>query len=123
MPFATGSLMYTYRDQMGSLKLVTVPVPSGNTSPALSTPESPTVGEKNAAAQAYFLDRGNGQVTRLVPADTLPLLNDLPYREEARSGMVILPPLISGEVPTSQNSFNAKVGVDRSLGIFQYISS
>ena len=111
---------------MGNVKLLTLPVSSGSTSPARLIAESPTAGsrvEKNAAAQAYFLDRGNGLVTRLIPADTFPQLNELPYREEARSGMIILPPLISGEVPTSQDSFNAKVGVDTSLGIFQCISS
>ncbi|KAH0498247.1 hypothetical protein TgHK011_005512 [Trichoderma gracile] len=42
---------------------------------------------------AYYLNRGNGELTRLVPADMLPLLNEIPPREPERRGMVVLPPL------------------------------
>ncbi|KKO97744.1 hypothetical protein THAR02_10151 [Trichoderma harzianum] len=42
---------------------------------------------------AYYLSRGNGELTRLVPADMLPALNEIPPREPERRGMVVLPPL------------------------------
>lgn len=42
---------------------------------------------------AYCLDRGNGQYTRLVPADMLPPLNEIPARQPNPNGMVILPEL------------------------------
>ncbi|KAL7814647.1 hypothetical protein V8C44DRAFT_356978 [Trichoderma aethiopicum] len=42
---------------------------------------------------AYYLNRGNGELTRLVPADMLPALNEIPAREPERRGMVVLPPL------------------------------
>lgn len=42
---------------------------------------------------AYYLNRGNGELTRLVPADMLPALNEIPPREPERRGMVVLPPL------------------------------
>ncbi len=38
----------------------------------------------------YYLDRGNGQVTRLIPADVLPQLGDLPAREMYHPSMVVL---------------------------------
>lgn len=42
---------------------------------------------------AYCLDRGNGQYTRLIPADVLPPLNEIPARQPGPPGMVILPEL------------------------------
>ncbi|PHH83128.1 hypothetical protein CDD82_3421 [Ophiocordyceps australis] len=42
---------------------------------------------------AYYLDRGNGQMTRLIPADVLPPLNEIPAREMRSLGMVVLPQL------------------------------
>ncbi|KAG3176617.1 hypothetical protein PC129_g25546, partial [Phytophthora cactorum] len=42
---------------------------------------------------AYCLDRGNGQYTRLVPADVLPPLNEVPARQPGPGGMVVLPEL------------------------------
>ncbi|KAK5987265.1 hypothetical protein PT974_11389 [Cladobotryum mycophilum] len=45
---------------------------------------------------AYYLDRGNGQLTRLIPADVLPPLNEIPAREPEALGMVVLPPLRAG---------------------------
>ncbi|TPX15667.1 uncharacterized protein E0L32_000001, partial [Thyridium curvatum] len=39
---------------------------------------------------AFFLDRGNGQVTRLIPADMLPPLRDIRATEPAAAGMAIL---------------------------------
>lgn len=46
-----------------------------------------------AAGHSYCLDRGNGEFTRLIPADLLPALNEVPARETIPHGMVILPPL------------------------------
>lgn len=45
---------------------------------------------------AYYLDRGNGELTRLIPADVLPPLNEIPPRECEATGMVVLPPLRTG---------------------------
>ncbi|KAJ6443250.1 methyltransferase domain-containing protein [Purpureocillium lavendulum] len=38
----------------------------------------------------FYLDRGNGQVTRLIPADILPPLGKVPAREAYHPGMVVL---------------------------------
>ncbi|KAK1246751.1 hypothetical protein MKX08_000553 [Trichoderma sp. CBMAI-0020] len=40
---------------------------------------------------AYYLNRGDGQVTRLIPADVLPSLNEIPPRELEQRGMIVLP--------------------------------
>lgn len=40
---------------------------------------------------AYYLHRGDGQVTRLIPADVLPSLNEIPPRELEQRGMIVLP--------------------------------
>ncbi|KAJ6783344.1 hypothetical protein PWT90_04343 [Aphanocladium album] len=41
----------------------------------------------------YYLDRGNGQFTRLIPADMLPPMKGVPTREEEHDGMIILQPI------------------------------
>lgn len=43
---------------------------------------------------SYYMDRGNGQYTRLIPADLLPLMNDVLPREARHENMVVLPPLV-----------------------------
>lgn len=45
------------------------------------------------SSYCYYLDRGSGQFTRLIPADMLPPMKGLPGREEEHDGMVILQPL------------------------------
>ncbi|KAJ2968533.1 hypothetical protein NUW58_g10201 [Xylaria curta] len=40
---------------------------------------------------AYCYDRGNGQYTRLIPADMLPPLQDIPALQKNSAGMVIVP--------------------------------
>ncbi|KAI1204672.1 uncharacterized protein F4807DRAFT_324298 [Annulohypoxylon truncatum] len=40
---------------------------------------------------AYCFDRGNGQYTRLVPADMLPPLKDVPALQQGCAGMMVLP--------------------------------
>jgi hypothetical protein len=40
---------------------------------------------------AYCYDRGNGQYTRLIPADMLPPLQNIPALQQSCSGMVVLP--------------------------------
>lgn len=42
---------------------------------------------------AYFLDRGQGRVTRLIPADMLPPLDGIPSQQMKGYGMEVLPPL------------------------------
>ncbi|KAI1380577.1 hypothetical protein F4677DRAFT_461945 [Hypoxylon crocopeplum] len=39
----------------------------------------------------YCYDRGNGQYTRLIPADMLPPLKDIPALQQSCSGMMVLP--------------------------------
>lgn len=41
----------------------------------------------------YYLDRGDGQFTKLIPADLLPPMSGIPPREEEHDGMIILPSL------------------------------
>ncbi|KAH7148661.1 hypothetical protein EDB81DRAFT_792901 [Dactylonectria macrodidyma] len=59
---------------------------------ALPKVETPSGGLEG---YAYCLDRGNGQYTRLIPADVLPPLNEIPARQPGPPGMVILPDLQS----------------------------
>ncbi|KAI1113577.1 hypothetical protein F5Y14DRAFT_462350 [Nemania sp. NC0429] len=40
---------------------------------------------------AYCYDRGNGQYTRLIPADMLPALRDIPALQQSCAGMVVVP--------------------------------
>lgn len=47
-----------------------------------------------SGAVSYCLDRGNGQFTRLIPADMLPPLSDIPPRETKADGMYVLPSLV-----------------------------
>ena len=60
------------------------------TSPPVSRGE---VFDGKLAGYAYCLDRGNGQYTRLVPADMLPALAEIPPRQTGPNGMVVLPSL------------------------------
>ncbi|KAL2202746.1 hypothetical protein CC79DRAFT_1372901 [Sarocladium strictum] len=60
---------------------------------------SPPYAIQNVALdlQPYVLDRGNGQFTRLIPADTLPPLNEVPAREASAVGKVVLQPISPSE--------------------------
>ena len=69
-----------------------------------------SIGSGSVGAFAYCLDRGNGQVTRLIPADVLPPLNEIPAREVDRTGMVVLPPLQS-QPPRGVAETNERVTV------------
>ncbi|KAK8084853.1 Chromatin remodeling factor m.t1.c1 [Apiospora hydei] len=40
---------------------------------------------------AYCYDRGNGHYTRLIPADMIPTLCDVPALQQGSSGMIVLP--------------------------------
>lgn len=40
---------------------------------------------------AYCFDRGNGQYTRLIPADMLPVLQTVPALQQGCHGMIVLP--------------------------------
>lgn len=57
---------------------------------------------------AYFLDRGDGKVTRLVPADMLPPLAGILSQEPLGPGMQILPSLY-GKPPSGVQAMNAPV--------------
>jgi hypothetical protein len=59
---------------------------------------------------AYYLNRGNGELTRLIPADMLPSLNEIPPRESERRGMIVLPPL-RGVPPNGMTDMNYAVTV------------
>ncbi|KAM0254723.1 hypothetical protein ACHAQJ_006504 [Trichoderma viride] len=62
---------------------------------------------------AYYLNRGNGELTRLIPADMLPSLNEIPPRESERRGMIVLPPL-RGVPPNGMADMNYSVTVKAS---------
>ncbi|PNY26241.1 Uncharacterized protein TCAP_03829 [Tolypocladium capitatum] len=64
---------------------------------------------------AYCLDRGNGQFTRLIPADVLPPLNEIPATEANRVGMVVLPPLQAAP-PRGAAETNQRVTVKHGRG-------
>lgn len=59
---------------------------------------------------AYYLNRGDGQVTRLIPADVLPSLNEIPPRELEQRGMIVLP-LPRGARPNGMADMNFAVTV------------
>ncbi|KAI2625616.1 hypothetical protein GGR54DRAFT_654009 [Hypoxylon sp. NC1633] len=47
--------------------------------------------EMQLESYAYCYDRGNGQYTRLIPADMLPPLKDVPALQQSCSGMTVVP--------------------------------
>ncbi|XXH03763.1 hypothetical protein Hte_010169 [Hypoxylon texense] len=73
-----------------------------------SYPSSPsTVSDMQLeACYAYCYDRGNGQYTRLVPADMLPPLKDIPAVQQSCSGMMVLPQ--PRAIPSEGRSSNAE---------------
>lgn len=67
---------------------------------------------ENNDSPAYYLDRGSGYYTRLIPADTLSPLNLIPAREAHHANMVVLPPLQSSEsrnIAWAGQQFRSKV--------------
>lgn len=52
---------------------------------------------------AYCFDRGNGQHTRLIPADMLPPLVDIPALQQGCLGMTVLP-CPTGLAPNGRSS-------------------
>lgn len=57
---------------------------------------------------AYCFDRGNGQFTRLVPADMLPPLLDVPALQQGCAGMKVLP-VPRGLAPNGHSSNSERV--------------
>ncbi|RYP71097.1 hypothetical protein DL771_005031 [Monosporascus sp. 5C6A] len=62
------------------------------------------------ASYAYCFDRGNGQFTRLVPADMLPPLRDVPAVQYGCAGMLVLP--LPRALPPGGRSGNANVNAE-----------
>ncbi|RYP80909.1 hypothetical protein DL770_006067 [Monosporascus sp. CRB-9-2] len=62
------------------------------------------------ASYAYCFDRGNGQFTRLVPADMLPPLRDVPAIQHGCAGMLVLP--LPRATPPGGRSGNANVNTE-----------
>lgn len=65
-------------------------------------------GQNNGASTempcyGYCFDRGNGQYTRLIPADMLPPLVDIPSRQQGYLGMTVLP-CPTGLAPNGRSS-------------------
>ncbi|KAJ5012360.1 Chromatin remodeling factor mit1 [Colletotrichum sp. SAR 10_99] len=56
-----------------------------------ATNQGQDVGVDTSGFYAYCLDRGNGNYTRLVPADTLPPLVGIPAVQHGAEGMLVLP--------------------------------
>lgn len=60
-------------------------------------------GQTDMPYYAYCLDRGNGQYTRLIPADMLPPLVDIPALQQGCMGMTVLP-CPTGLAPNGRSS-------------------
>lgn len=55
-------------------------------------PNSGAIAESQLdGSYAYCYDRGNGQYTRLIPADMLPPLQDIPALQQGSAGMLVIP--------------------------------
>ncbi|KAI1389567.1 uncharacterized protein F4822DRAFT_205170 [Hypoxylon trugodes] len=66
--------------------------------PSTSSPEM-----QINSSYAYCFDRGNGQYTRLIPADMLPPLEDIPALQQGCTGMIVLP-MPRGLSPSGRSS-------------------
>ncbi|KAI1642010.1 uncharacterized protein F4817DRAFT_363351 [Daldinia loculata] len=64
------------------------------------------------SSYAYCYDRGNGQYTRLIPADMLPALKDIPPLQQNCSGMLVLP--LPRGLPSNGRSSNTNPVILRS---------
>ncbi|KAI1658182.1 hypothetical protein F4813DRAFT_395900, partial [Daldinia decipiens] len=64
------------------------------------------------SSYAYCYDRGNGQYTRLIPADMLPALKDIPALQQNCSGMLVLP--LPRGLPSNGRSSNTNPAILRS---------
>ncbi|TLS24411.1 hypothetical protein PpBr36_08457 [Pyricularia pennisetigena] len=70
------------------------PISTARTSGGLSDDEAPNTANEYDDGENYFaycFDRGNGRYTRLIPADVLPPLMDIPSVEHSCAGMRVLP--------------------------------
>ncbi|KAI2606646.1 hypothetical protein GGR54DRAFT_652334 [Hypoxylon sp. NC1633] len=54
-------------------------------------PNPGTLSDIHLNTYAYCFDRGNGQYTRLIPADMLPPLKNIPALQQDCSRMIVLP--------------------------------
>ncbi|KAI1473973.1 hypothetical protein F4774DRAFT_430359 [Daldinia eschscholtzii] len=72
----------------------------------MSYPSSSTFNDLQLdGSYAYCYDRGNGQYTRLIPADMLPALKDIPPVQPSSAGMLVLP--VPRGLPSNGRSSNA----------------
>lgn len=69
---------------------------------------------------AYCLRRSENQYTRLIPADMLPALNEIPSRQSDARGLVVLPPL---RVPAPEGAAEMNEPVSTKVCIPFYQSS
>ncbi|TLD28575.1 hypothetical protein PspLS_03608 [Pyricularia sp. CBS 133598] len=70
------------------------PILTAQTSGGLSDDDAPNTAIEYDDGESYFaycFDRGNGRYTRLIPADVLPPLMDVPSVEHSCAGMRVLP--------------------------------
>lgn len=65
---------------------------------------------------AYCFDRGNGQYTRLIPADMLPKLQGIPSRQQGCVGMKVLP-VPPGLAPNGRSSNTERVELEVRVSI------
>ncbi|OBS29161.1 hypothetical protein FPOA_03098 [Fusarium poae] len=82
-------MMNPHRSGNNTYPIMTYPAPP----PALSNDGGPVSISDCLNGFAYCLKRPNGRYTRLVPADMLPGLNELPATQSSAQGMVLLPDL------------------------------
>ncbi|RSL66910.1 hypothetical protein CEP54_003451 [Fusarium duplospermum] len=64
-----------------------------NTSPGVPNSDAPVSISDCLNGYAYCVQRPDGKYTRLVPADMLPALNEVPAKQASAQGMVLLPDL------------------------------
>jgi hypothetical protein len=79
-------------------------------------PEGECSGQTEMPYYAYCFDRGNGQYTRLIPADMLPPLVDIPPLQQGCLGMTVLP-CPNGLAPNGRSSNLERVFVQVRCGI------
>lgn len=68
---------------------------------------------------AYCFDRGNGQYTRLIPADMLPPLQDIPALQQGCVGMKVLP-VPRGLAPNGRSSNSERVALQVRLRVASF---
>lgn len=89
--------------QSNGSTIALVPASNSPTSSAQQSQGGGRAGQTDITCYAYCFDRGNGQYTRLIPADMLPPLVDIPALQQGFLGMTVLP-CPTGLAPNGRSS-------------------